>query len=95
VAAARPSNEASTAAQPETPAADWAVQVAALNARSEAEAVAKRLAAKGYATYVVTPGGTTTTVYRVRIGPFKTRRDADMVAAKLQKEEQIKPWVTR
>src|SRR5438093_11877839 len=33
----------------------WAVQVAALNVRAEAEAVAKRLASKGYALYVVPP----------------------------------------
>jgi cell division septation protein DedD len=80
-----------------TPAApgDWAVQVAALNVRSEAEAVAKRLAAKGYAAYVVTPGDGTPSVFRVRIGPFKTRREADTMAVRLEKEEQFKPWVTR
>jgi cell division septation protein DedD len=63
--------------------------------QSEAEAVAKRLASKGYAAYVVTPGNGTPAVYRVRIGPFKTRREADTVAVKLEKEEQFKPWVTR
>ena len=71
------------------------MQVAALNVRSEAEAVAKRLAGKGYAAYVVTPGGGTPSVFRVRIGPFATRRDADAMALKLEKEEQFKPWVTR
>lgn len=73
----------------------WAVQVAALNVRSEAEAVAKRLAAKGYAAYVVTPGNGTPSVFRVRIGPFNTRREADTMAVRLEKEEQFKPWVTR
>jgi hypothetical protein len=34
-------------------------------------------------------------VFRVRVGTFKTRREADVVAARLLKEEQIKPWVTR
>jgi cell division septation protein DedD len=63
--------------------------------QSEAEAVAKRLASKGYAAYVVTPGNGTPAVYRVRIGPFRTRREADTVAVKLEKEEQFKPWVTR
>jgi cell division septation protein DedD len=69
--------------------------VAALNVRSEAEAVAKRLAAKGYAAYVVTPGNGTPSVFRVRIGPFSTRREADTMAVRLEKEEQFKPWVTR
>ena len=34
-------------------------------------------------------------VYRVRIGKFETRREAETIAAKLEKEEQFKPWVTR
>jgi cell division protein FtsN len=34
-------------------------------------------------------------IYRVRVGKFKDRREADTVAARLQKEEQFKPWVVR
>jgi hypothetical protein len=34
-------------------------------------------------------------VFRVRVGKFPTRREAETVASKLQKEEQFKPWVTR
>ena len=49
----------------------------------------------GYAAYVQTPSDGTPSVYRVRIGTFKTRREAETVAARLQKEEQYKPWVTR
>ena len=32
---------------------------------------------------------------RVRVGKFGTRREAETIAAKLQKEEQFKPWITR
>ncbi|MEQ1869104.1 MAG: SPOR domain-containing protein [Vicinamibacterales bacterium] len=71
----------------------YAVQVAAINVRSEADAIARRLSGKGYAAYVQVP--TSGSVYRVRVGTFKTRREADSVAARLQKEEQFKPWVTR
>jgi cell division septation protein DedD len=73
----------------------FAVQIAALNVRSEADAMAKRLSSKGYAAFVLPPANGTPAVYRVRIGPFNTRREADSVAARLQKEEQFKPWVTR
>jgi cell division septation protein DedD len=72
-----------------------AVQIAALNVRSEADAIAKRLSSKGYAAYVISPANGTPTVYRVRVGKFTTRREAETVAAKLQKEEQFRPWVTR
>jgi cell division septation protein DedD len=72
----------------------FAVQVAALNVRKEAETVAHRLSAKGYEAYVLasTAGAP---VYRVRVGPFKTRRDAESTANRLQREEQFKPWITR
>ncbi|OFW34666.1 MAG: hypothetical protein A3G76_04045 [Acidobacteria bacterium RIFCSPLOWO2_12_FULL_65_11] len=73
----------------------YAVQVAALNARPEADAIAKRLTAKGYAAYVLPPPSGTPQVYRVRIGKFSTRGEAETIAAKLQKEEQFKPWITR
>ncbi|MGE0704407.1 MAG: SPOR domain-containing protein [Vicinamibacterales bacterium] len=95
-AAAVPAAATTQAAAPSRPApGDWTVQVAALNARPEAEAVAKRLADKGYSAYVVTPGNGGPAVFRVRIGPFRTRNDADNMAARLEKEEQFKPWVTR
>ena len=45
--------------------------------------------------YVVAPPNGTPSVYRVRVGSFRTRREADSLAAKLQKEERFKPWVTR
>ncbi len=73
----------------------YAVQVAALNVRGEADAIAKRLSAKGYAAYVQVPTSGTPSVFRVRVGTFKTRREAETVASRLQKEEQFKPWVTR
>ena len=73
----------------------FAVQIAALNVKSEADAIAKRLSSKGYAAYVLSPASGTPSVYRVRVGKFGTRREAETIAAKLQKEEQFKPWVTR
>jgi cell division protein FtsN len=78
-----------------TPGDGYAVQVAAVNARNDADVIAKRFSSKGYSAYVEVPPNGTGTVFRVRIGTFKTKREAETIAAKLQKEEQIKPWVTR
>jgi cell division septation protein DedD len=86
---------ATDAASSEPGGQGFAVQIAALNVRSEADAIAKRLSSKGYAAYVITPANGTPTVFRVRVGKFPTRREAETIAAKLQKEEQFKPWVTR
>jgi DedD protein len=89
-AAAAPSTESAAST-----GQGFAVQIAALNVRSEADAIAKRLTSKGYSAYVLTPANGTPTVFRVRVGKFSTRREAETIAAKLQKEEQFKPWVTR
>ena len=71
------------------------IQVGALRDRGEADGIVKRLVAKGYPAYVVPPAKGTPAPYRVRVGKFRERREADTVAAKLQKEEQFKPWVVR
>ena len=55
----------------------------------------KRLAGKGYPAYVVAPAKGAPPVFRVRVGKYKDRREADTVAARLQKEEQFKPWIVR
>jgi cell division septation protein DedD len=93
---APPAKEPARAAAPSEPqGTGYAVQIAALNIRSEADAIAKRLATKGYAAYVVNPAAGTPQIYRVRIGKFGSRREAETIATKLEKEEQFKPWVTR
>ena len=94
-AAAAPKAPAPAPAASSPNPGDYAVQVAAVNARGDADAIAKRFSSKGYAAYVEVPPNGTGTVFRVRIGTFKTKREAETIAAKLQKEEQIKPWVTR
>ena len=96
-----PSKAAPAAASPapaasaEPGGAGFAIQVAALRERAEADTIVKRLAAKGYPAYVVTPAQGAPSVFRVRVGKFNERREADSVAARLQKEEQFKPWIVR
>ena len=72
------------------------MQIAALNVRSEADAIAKRLSSKGYAAYVLRAGE------RHAVGVPRPRRQVpdaprsrDRWPPRLQKEEQFKPWVTR
>jgi cell division septation protein DedD len=65
--------------------------------RDEADAIVKRLKAKGYDAYVFVPeGGDNLGVFRVRVGSFKDKRQADLLAERLLREEKrYKPWVTR
>ena len=92
-AAPRPSTGAAVAAggSGDRP---WAVQVTALNVRTEADAIVHRLVSKGYDAYVVAPTNGTTT-YRVRVGRFTTKDAAEPVKARLEKDEQLKTWITR
>jgi hypothetical protein len=34
-------------------------------------------------------------MFRVRIGKYQTRREAETIAGRLEKEDQFKPWITR
>jgi cell division septation protein DedD len=78
------------------PAGDgFAIQVAALRQRAEADGVARSLATKGYPAYVLNPESGAPAVFRVRVGKFKDRNEAETVAARLQQEEQFKPWIVR
>jgi len=81
-----------TATSGNGPQAGWVVQVASVDARGEADAIAKRLSQKGYSTFILASDGNR---YRVRVGGFKSRSEADAAAAQLRKEERIEPWVTR
>jgi len=84
-----------TASPPSTvTSGGFAVQVTALRDRTEAEAIAKRLVGKGYQAYVLNPLPGKPPVYRVQVGRFQNRADADRIASRLQKEEQFTPWVT-
>jgi cell division septation protein DedD len=73
----------------------FTVQVAAVRERIEAATIANRLTEKGYAAYVMAPAQGAPQVFRVRVGKFKERREAEFVAARLEREEQFKPWITR
>jgi rare lipoprotein A len=70
----------------------YAVQVAAVRDRSEADRIATRLKGKGYATYITSPAPG---MFRVRVGKFEQLREAEATAARLEKEEQFKPWITK
>ena len=77
----------------EPPGAGWAVQVMAVPAaqRGDAEALARRLEAKGYPSYVVPRGNR----FAVRVGKYRNQGEAEAISARLKKEEQFDPWVTR
>jgi rare lipoprotein A len=73
------------------------VQVAAVKQRAEADRIVADLKKKGYDAYVFAPdAGDQLGVFRVRVGSFKDKRRADVLAQRLMREGKgYKPWVTR
>jgi len=90
-----PTNAALSQVPGEPAGKGFVVQVAAVNDRREAETIARRLAGKGYPSFVTVPGSGTPRMFRVRIGKYNDRRQAESIATRLQNEEQFKPWITR
>ena len=89
------SKPAVRAGSSEPPGDGFVVQVAAVRQRAEADTIRRRLAGKGYPAFVTTPGAGGPAVFRVRVGKYESRREAESVAGRLEREEQFKPWVTR
>jgi cell division septation protein DedD len=88
-------NAAAAATAPGEPAGNgWAVQVQAVTKREEADAIAKRLAAKGYPSFVTTSGANPT-FYRIRVGKYPNKRDAEAIKTRLEKDEQFHPFLAR
>jgi cell division septation protein DedD len=72
----------------------WVLQVHALRDAKVANGIVQRLSRKGYPAYVVASGAPAS-MYRVFVGRYKDRGEAERVAARLKKEEQFNPWITR
>lgn len=94
-----------TGSQPESHSASspekvWTVQVMAISNATRAQTWVQRLLAAGYDTYLETQRYPNQTLYRVRIGRYATREQADKTRKKLASEpliqkENLTPWVTR
>ncbi len=90
-----PVAEERTGASSEPSGSGFSIQIAALGERTDADTLAKGLSSKGYTAYVLPPASGAPTVFRVRVGKFSSRREAESIASKLEKEEHFKPWITR
>lgn len=74
----------------------FAVQVSIFETKQEADRLAQQLVAKGYPAFVLDPAkDAAKRFYRVRVGKYRNRQDAEEIQARLQKNEQFKPWIAR
>jgi cell division septation protein DedD len=95
------SESAKPAPEPPVPAAaastgrpgQWIVQVISLQDRGAATNMAKRLSGKGYPAFVLDPSPGAARLYRVQVGGYADRNDAEQASRRLEKDEQLKPLV--
>ena len=80
-----PAHPAAEAAKPATPAKGWFVQVAATDTRSEATALLTKLKAHGQKAVIRDAQVNDVVYYRVLIGPFDSRAEADNSNARVGK----------
>jgi cell division protein FtsN len=74
-------NAEASPSTPETPKVLYRVQTGAFSVKSNADALAAKLKAKGFDTYMVKVNGN---LYKVQVGAFSVKTNADAMAAKLK-----------
>jgi cell division septation protein DedD len=90
-----PATAAAAAPAPAVPHEGFAIQVAAVRERDEADRIVARLVNQGYSGYLVRGQGAAAAFYRVRVGAFKDRQAAEEVAVRLERAEGVKPWIVK
>lgn len=75
---------------------EWVAQIGAYSTRSTADNIAAQLKAANFPAFVLPPTpGSPSATYRVRVGPYRERREAEAIADRLRRELQFNPIVTR
>jgi len=87
--------EAAIARFSEPPGSGWAVQVKVFPTRAEAEKEATRLEAKGYRPFIALAPTAGPATYRVRVGKYPDKSDAEAVFRQLKQKENYDPWLDR
>jgi hypothetical protein len=89
-----PAPAAATATGGGAKQANWVVQIVSLRDRAAATVIVDRLVGKGYPAFLVNPSpGAPVQSYKVQVGRYTDRHEAELVASRLKKEEQFEPWV--
>lgn len=97
-----PPAEKSQAATTEThagahvePPGKFAIQVAASSTREDAQKVVRMLKSRGYPAFLVPPvkADPNDKLYRVQVGPYPTREEAEQMKPKLEKEGFKQPFI--
>jgi DedD protein len=85
----------SSAAADKAPTGPWSVQVAAFKSQAQADALQKQLRQSGFDAYVASAAGSDgQTNYRVRIGTFTSKAEAQRIAERVRGERSLAAFIT-
>lgn len=74
----------------------WVVQVIATREPGIATAIVQKLTAKGYPAFLLSPAaGAPQPFYKVQVGRYNDRGEAEKVSTRIKKEEQFQSWILR
>ena len=104
--AVKPQAPAPTPAPARTPAVSdvprsgqpgtWLVQVIATREQAVATSVVKKLVSRGYPAFLVNPvAGAPQPFYKVQVGRYNDRSEAEQVSLRIKQEEQFQSWILR
>ena len=91
-----PTPETAPAPAPAPTGGEWFAQIGAYRTRGAADDIVAKLKGAGFPTVLLPPTpGSPTATFRVRVGPYRDRREAETVAGRLLRELQFNSFVTR
>jgi cell division septation protein DedD len=83
-------------AAPAPSGGEWFAQIGAYRTRGAADDIVAKLKGAGFPTVVLPPTpGSPTATFRVRVGPYRDRREAESIAGRLLRELKFNSFVTR
>jgi DedD protein len=88
-----PAAAAAATPRPRSAAGGFRVQVLSVSSRADAEGEAARLTRSGLPASVEPGTGPRGTVYRVRVGPFSTRQEAEEASRRLSSQGRRDTWI--
>ena len=67
----------------------WVIQVGSFSAQANADGLADKLKKAGFSAFVEQSSGKVGDVFRVRVGPEISKKQADIIKLKLQQEQKL------
>lgn len=90
----KPASTKTAEKAPAVPKGSVVIQVFSSSDKAQADRIRTQLASGGYSAYLSPVEKAGHTMYRVRLGPFTSRDDAQKVAEKVRKGYKLDTWVT-